>query len=280
MISIDLHTHTSASHGENSVAEMRAAARLRGIKIQGFSEHSPRPRDYVYPSDYGAHLLAAFPRYAEEVLAARAGEDAPRTLFGMELDWLPAERAFMEQAADADPFDYIIGGIHFLGHWGFDASAADWEKLNPDERDGIYARYFDELRNMATARHNGKRLADIAAHPDIIKLFSISDFRRWIALPASLRQASDALVAIRDAGMAMEISSAGLRKPCAEIYPHPAIMGLAAEIGVAISFGSDAHCVNTPAYAFDQLEAYAASFGYTESRYFVGREARALPFSG
>ena len=57
-------------------------------------------------------------------------------------------------------------------------------------------------------------------------------------------------------------------------------MGLAAEIGVAISFGSDAHCVNTPAYAFDQLEAYAASFGYTESRYFVGREARALPFSG
>lgn len=280
MISIDLHTHTNASHGENSVAEMRAAARLRGLKIQGFSEHSPRPWDYVYPSDYGPHLLAAFPRYAEDVLAARAGEDAPRTLFGMELDWLPAERAFMEQAADAWPFDYIIGGIHFLDHWGFDASAADWEKLNTDERESLYVRYFNELRALADARHKGTRLADIAAHPDIIKLFSINDFRRWIAQPANLDQVAEALAAIRDAGMALEISSAGLRKPCAEIYPHPAIMGLAAEIGVAISFGSDAHCVNTPAYAFDQLEAYAASFGYTESRYFVNREAHSLPFSG
>lgn len=280
MISIDLHTHTNASHGESSVAEMRAAARLRGLKIQGFSEHSPRPRDYVYPSDYGPHLLAAFPRYAEDVLAARAGEDAPRTLFGMELDWLPAERAFMEQAADAWPFDYIIGGIHFLDHWGFDASAADWEKLNRDEREALYVRYFNELRALADARHKGTRLADIAAHPDIIKLFSINDFRRWIAQPANLDQVAEALAAIRDAGMALEISSAGLRKPCAEIYPHPAIMGLAAEIGVAISFGSDAHCVNTPAYAFDQLEAYAASFGYTESRYFVNREAHSLPFSG
>ena len=283
MISIDLHTHTSASHGENSVAEMRAAARLRGIKIQGFSEHSPRPRDYVYPSDYGAHLLAAFPRYAEEVLAARAGEDAPRTLFGMELDWLPAERTFMEQAADAYPFDYIIGGIHFLGHWGFDASAADWEKLNPDERDGIYARYFDELRNMATARHNGKRLADIAAHPDIIKLFSISDFRRWIALPASLRQASDALVAIRDAGMAMEISSAGLRKPCREIYPCEEIVKAAAELHLPVSFGSDGHCVNTIATGFAELARHASAAGYTESVIFHrrengSREIRSLPF--
>lgn len=278
MIAIDLHTHTNASHGEHSVAEMRAAANRRGIRIQGFSEHSPRPQGYVYPSDYGPHLLAAFPHYAEEVLAARAGTDDPRTLFGMELDWIPAEPAFMEQAADAYPFDYIIGGIHFLDHWGFDASAADWEKLTPDEREAFYSRYFDELRALATTRHKGKRLTDIAAHPDIIKLFSINDFRRWIAQPANLDRVAGALAAIRNAGMALEISSAGLRKPCAEIYPHPAIMGLAADLDVAISFGSDAHCIRTPAYAFDQLEAYAASFGYTESRYFVNREARSLTF--
>lgn len=76
----------------------------------------------------------------------------------------------------------------------------------------------------------------------------------------------------------MEISSAGLRKPCNEIYPHPAIMKLAADLGVKISFGSDAHCTNTPAYAFDQLEAYARSYGYTSSVIFENRKPREIAF--
>lgn len=276
MITIDLHTHTNASHAENSVGEMFASARLRGIRIHGFSEHSPRPPEYVYPSDYGPHLIEAFPGYVRDVLALR--EQGEQVLLGMELDWLAAERAFMERAVDAYPFDYIIGGIHFLGHWGFDATAEDWKRLSAEERAATYKRYFGELRDMAGSRHRGKRLVDVAAHPDIIKLFTVEDFQRWIAVPEHLDTVGEALAAIRDAGMALEISSAGLRKPCAEIYPHPAILGLAARMGVAVSFGSDAHCVNTPAHAFDQLAAYARSFGYTESRYFVEREPRSRPF--
>ncbi len=278
MISIDLHTHTNASHAQNSVSEMLASARGKGLEILGFSEHSPRPSAYVYPSDYGPHLRAAFPGYVAETIAARNTHGPLQILLGMELDWLPAERTFMERAVDAWPFDYIIGGIHFLDHWGFDATAADWDKLSPEEKEETYTRYFIELRNMATARYKGKRLVDIAAHPDIIKLFSVGDFRRWISLPHNLDMAADALTAIRDAGMVMEISSAGLRKPCAEIYPHPAIMGLAADLDVAISFGSDAHCVNTPAHGFDQLETYARSFGYSKSCYFVNREIHSRPF--
>ena len=97
-------------------------------------------------------------------------------------------------------------------------------------------------------------LVDIAAHPDIIKLYSVDVFHQWLAMPESLALISEALTAIRDNGLVMEISSAGLRKPCNEIYPHPAIMRLASDLGVKISFGSDAHCPNTPAYAFDQLK--------------------------
>ena len=45
-----------------------------------------------------------------------------------------------------------------------------------------------------------------------------------------------------------------------------------------ISFGSDAHCPNTPAYAFDQLEAYARSYGYTSSVIFENRKPREIGF--
>lgn len=273
MIVVDLHSHTSASHGQHSVAEMYAAAQARGLAVFGFSEHSPRPKEYSYPAEYREHLLASFASYVREVEALRSAPGKPRVLLGMELDWFPAERPFMEAAIAAYPFDYLIGGIHFLGSWGFDFTRDDWN-ISPQQCFVRYENYFRTLRDMAESR-----LVNIVAHPDIIKLFTVEVFRLWIAEQEHQDLVATALVAIRDAGMALEISSAGLRKPCQEIYPGPEIMRLAADLGVAISFGSDAHCINTPAFAFDQLADYARSYGYTESQYFVKGMPHTLPFS-
>lgn len=272
MIVADVHNHTNASHGKASVGEMYAAAKDRGLAVYGFSEHSPRPEAYSYPVEYREHLRQNFVRYASEVMQLRALSGSPKVLFGMELDWFPSERAFMEAAVAAYPFDYIIGGIHFLGSWGFDFTQDDW-KISPQQ---CYTRYENYFRTLADMARSG--LVDIAAHPDIIKLYSVDVFHQWLAMPESLALIADALTAIRDNGVAMEISSAGLRKPCNEIYPHPAIMKLASDLGVKISFGSDAHCPNTPAYAFDQLEAYARSYGYTSSVIFENRKPREIAF--
>mgnify|MGYP007107568359 CR=1 FL=1 len=43
-------------------------------------------------------------------------------------------------------------------------------------------------------------LVDIAAHPDIIKLYSVDVFHQWLAMPESLALISEALTAIRDNG--------------------------------------------------------------------------------
>ena len=84
---------------------------------------------------------------------------------------------------------------------------------------------------------------------------------------------------MKDNGVIMEISSAGLRKPCKEIYPGPKIMALAATLGLAVSFASDAHCTGTPAFAFDQLARYASGFGYTHSQIVVNGAAQTMSFS-
>lgn len=121
-------------------------------------------------------------------------------------------------------------------------------------------------------------LVDIAAHPDIIKLYSMGVFRQWLAMSENLALISKALTVIRDNGLVMEISSAGLCEPCNGIYPRPMIMELASDLGVKISFGSDAHYPNTSAYVFDQLEAYARSYGYTSSVIFENRKPREVGF--
>lgn len=262
LITADLHTHTLHSHGKDAPGAMFEAARRKGITLLGFSEHSPRPRGYDYANEYRERLIANFPVYVREVQELRERHPG-QVLLGMEMDWMEKETAFIRQATTAYDFDYLIGSVHFLRAWGYDDVPAPWAKLTEAERHQHYETYFLTLRRMAESG-----LFQIAAHPDLVKIFSVDAFRAWIRGDSHLDLARDALAAIRDNGMAMEVSSAGLRKPCGEIYPGPEIMKLAADLRVPISIASDAHNAGDVAYAFDQLEAYARSFGYDRSVWF------------
>lgn len=274
MITIDLHSHTHYSHARDSVADMVAAAEATGLAVFGLSEHSPRPAGRDYPVEYRSRLQRGFARYVAEVLALRdePHRRSPRILFGLEVDWFDDKLPYIRELTTTLPYDYLIGGLHFLGSWGFDFTPEDWAGLSFEECAAHYEAYYRSLTAMARSR-----LVHIAAHPDIIKIFTVEHFRQWLS-GDNLDLVRDALIAVRDNGMAMEVSSAGLRKPCAEIYPCPVIMKLAADLNVPISFASDAHASDQIAWKFDELAAYAASFGYNRSLFFVRGEARYADF--
>ncbi|MDR1686757.1 MAG: histidinol-phosphatase [Desulfovibrio sp.] len=269
--------HTSCSHGTADVESMYLSARSKGLAVIGFSEHSPRPDGFVYPSDYREKLVRGLPDYLREVreIARRGAARGIEVLSGIEADYLRGYEAYTRDFLCGRDFDYVIGGLHFQGTWGFDADRADWDRLSRRERFGAYARYYDDLTAMCESG-----LFHIAAHPDLIKIFSIEDFKLWLDTDEAVSLLRRALTAVRDAGMLLEVSSAGLRKPCREIYPGPRIMTVATELGLDIAFASDAHCVDTPAFAFAELARYAASFGYTYSCIPTrGGQARRMPFS-
>jgi histidinol-phosphatase (PHP family) len=264
MLTADLHTHTKYSHAANSVDEMAMSAQNKHLKIFGFSEHSPRPQGYVYPSDYQAKLLDGYPKYIQEVQEmqklCRASTADFTVLLGVEADFIPAEQDFVRQQTQSYAFDYIIGGLHFQDKWGFDASAEDWKKLAQDERFKIYTRYYEDLSALAESG-----IAHIIAHPDLIKMFSAHSFEEWLKTAPAKNIITHTLSLIKKHDLLMEVSSAGLRKPCRQIYPGPQIMQIASGLGLKICLSSDAHSTEQIAYAFDKLEAYAREFGYTES---------------
>jgi histidinol-phosphatase (PHP family) len=269
--------HTSHSHGTADVESMYQAARSRGLAVIGFSEHSPRPDGFVYPSDYREKLARGLPDYLREVreIARRGAAQGVEVLLGIEADYIRGREAYTRDFLDGRDFDYVVGGLHFQGAWGFDADKADWERLSRQERFSAYARYYDDMTAMCESG-----LFHIVAHPDLVKIFTIEDFNLWLDTADAAPLLRRALTAVRDAGMLLEVSSAGLRKPCREIYPGPRIMAVAAELGLRIAFASDAHCVDTPAFAFAELARYAASFGYTYSCIPIrGGDARRMPFS-
>jgi len=275
-IPADVHMHTHHSHGVASTAAMFHSACSRGLKIIGFSEHSPRPEGYAYPSDYQDKLKKQLPQYVQEVreLAQNSAGDGITVLLGLEIDYIPGQEEYIFQLSKAYPFDYIIGGLHFQKTWGFDFSADDWEPMSRDERFNTYAAYYRDMATMCETRHY-----HIAAHPDLVKIFTVDTFKDWLETEEAMPLIKNALSAMKENGVLMEISSAGLRKPCREIYPCSKIMELAAEMELPISFASDAHCENTPAYAFDQLARYADRFGYDHSYVIIKGTPAKIPFA-
>lgn len=273
MITLDLHTHTKYSHGLDTPADMFAAARAKGITLYGFSEHSPRPHSYNYTHEYREHLTKYFPIYVREVQELQQ-QFPQQVLLGMEMDWMNSELDFIQQSITAYDFDYLIGSVHFLKTWGYDDDPGDWDEQDKSVYSARYEEYFLTLARMARSG-----LFNIAAHPDLIKIFSVDVFRRWLDESSSLDLVRDALLAVKENGMAMEVSTAGLRKPCKEFYPGPRIMRLAADLGVDISLASDSHAVAHAAFGFDKLEAYVRSFGYDSSLWFCQGQTHRRTFA-
>ena len=142
MIRFDLHNHTFYSHGANSVTDMYKAALAKGLSVYGFTEHSPRPERYTYPTEYRDRLNAHLSDYVREVAELKQEQGPCRVLFGMEIDWFEEDQDFVRRAATQFPFDYLLGSTHFLGTWGFDAGPEPWEAMDGTERFSAYTAYF------------------------------------------------------------------------------------------------------------------------------------------
>ena len=105
----------------------------------------------------------------------------------------------------------MVGSVHFLGDDGAvdDPRYDVWETLG--DADELWRRYFEWLAEVARSG-----LFDILAHPDLVKIWGD-------ARPAPERDPrhyyEPVVEAVAEAGIAVEVSTAGLRKPVGEIYP-------------------------------------------------------------
>ena len=86
-----------------------------------------------------------------------------------------------------------------------------------------------------------------------------------------------AVEAFLDAGVAVELSTAGLRKPVGELYPSRPFLELLAEAGCPIALSSDAHVPDQLGFRYDDAVQALADVGITELAVFDRRERRMEP---
>jgi histidinol-phosphatase (PHP family) len=250
-----------------NVERYRAAAEAAGIEELGVSEHVYRFRQAL---DLWTHPL--WLENGEDDLDAYCEFVRSTSLrLGVECDYVPGAEERTAAMLEARDFDYVVGSVHFIGegdaavdHDGFDV----WEApdASPEE---IWTRYFEHFDRCARSG-----LFDILAHPDLVKVWGHGRPRPEGDLRRFYEPAVEAIVA---GGAAVELSTAGLRKPVGEVYPARAFAELLVEAGVPFALSSDAHLPEQVGFGYDQGIAFLDELGVGEIAVFEGRRRRLEP---
>ena len=216
------HTHTPrCNHAQGSEQEYVDAALSAGLKILGFSDHTP----YFFPGDYYSTFRMhpeELPGYVSTVkgLQARyAGRLEIHT--GVEAEYYPKYFDRMVDFLRENQIEYMILGQHFVGN----------------EPEGIYsgretadkAVLETYVRQIITAMETG--LFTYVAHPDILNYTgSAAIYNEWMGV--LVEEAANC-------GVPLEFNFLGFRE--GRNYPNQSFLELVAGKGLPMVLGCDAH---------------------------------------
>jgi histidinol-phosphatase (PHP family) len=288
---LHLHPHRGGADGpppgvypSGHIDRYVDTARARGVPELGFTEHLYRcvesaavfgrwwESDLSVPAHVRDEMAGVMrdehnlrlDRYVEVVLDAKA-RGLPVKL-GLEVDFQPGtEQAVLDLLAPY-PWDFLIGSVHWIGAWEFTREGAEAEFA----RRGVataWREYFALEAQLA-----GARMVDVLAHADVIK--------RWALRPADrlMEELYRPVVAAAAAsGVAVEVSSTGLRHPVAEINPAPSFLAMFRAAGVPITLASDAHVPELAGFGHDRVAAAARAAGYDSYLRFAERSPIVTP---
>lgn len=249
-----------------NVERYLAVARERGIDVLGVSEHVHRFRraldvwQHPFWRSSATDDIDTYCRFVRE--------ETPLKL-GIEADFVPGREDRMATLLDEQDWDYVVGSVHFIRDGAVDMEG-DWDVwTTAGEPDAVWARYFETLGEAARSG-----MFDILAHPDLVKVWGPSRPRP----EGDLRRFYDrAMDGIADSDVAIEVSTAGLRKPAGEIYPAPAFLEMCLEAGRPVALSSDAHLPDQLGHRYEEAVELLRGMGVAEIAVFEGRERRMEP---
>jgi histidinol-phosphatase (PHP family) len=243
----------------------RTVASERGIEELGVAEHVHR---FAQALEVWQHPF--WQRFAHDDLDAYCdwvrGDTDLR--LGIEADFLPGREDRTANLLDGRGWDFVVGSVHFLRDDALDVETWDvWKgSARPDQ---VWRRYFETLGEAARSG-----MFDILGHPDLVKVWGPERPRP----DGDLRRFYDvAMDGIAESRIAIEVSTAGLRKPVREIYPARAFLEMCLEAGCPVALSSDAHVPDQLGDRYEQALELLEAVGVSEVCVFEDRERRMAP---
>jgi histidinol-phosphatase (PHP family) len=249
---------------DENVARYLEAASAAGIEELGVSEHIHRFTEALEIWDH-----PVWRENARDDLAAYCEfvRTTPLKL-GIEMDFVPGREDRIASVLDRHEFDYVVGSVHFLGEGAVDDDEFDiWSRDGDPDR--LWRRYFETIAE--TARTG---LYDILAHPDLVKHWGHERPRPELDPRFHYEPAVEA---IAETGIAVEVSTAGWRKPVDELYPATAFAEMCVDAGAVFALSSDAHVPGDVGHQYDRAVQAMRSWGVEAICVFDRRERTMEP---
>jgi histidinol-phosphatase (PHP family) len=230
----DYHTHPQAnrvqSYSPKLLQPWVESARAHGLTDVAFTDHDR------------FHSGIDF----DEIEKLRAANPDVKIRAGVELDNDPATSAASRKWIEKnwDKLDFVLGSIHYLDdpQEMFDTIPDGAGQFVGRSIDEIYEDYFRRVREIAATG-----LVDCLAHIDLVKIHGhrpCGDVRAIV---------NETLDFVRAHNLAVELSTAGWRKPVNELYPSDELILSAMKKGISFTTASDAHSHAQLADNFDRL---------------------------
>jgi histidinol-phosphatase (PHP family) len=268
----DYHVHTfRCGHAGGSSRDFVRRALERGLGEIAFTDHIPL---YFLPAGARDPKLAMREEQLDGYLAevAALGHEFRGVIpvrLGLEADYAEGHEEALRAWLSRADWDLVLGSVHWVaGDWIDSPESAD-RRFRREGTETLYAEYY---RLLAKAARTG--LFDVLTHFDLPKKHGHRPTR-------PLEEAEEeAIAAARQAGCAVEISSAGLRKPVGEAYPEARLLRRLVAAGVPVTFSSDAHAPAEVGWGYERTVELACSSGVAEYVTFEKRSKIFHPLRG
>lgn len=275
---VDYHVHLEedsyigrCKYTMDNLDDYLSCATAAGIDEIGVTEHSNRFVEFLptfAPVMDRPDSIPAISQWIREGCTETVSEylqflrDARRqgraVKASMEVDYIPGQESLIADILAGHELDYVLGSVHFVDAWAVDYSTGyGWAERSVYD---VFRRYFD---NVIKAAESG--LFDCIAHPDLVK-------KLGFAPSFDLTPCYEAVArAMKKADVAYEVSTAGLFKPVAQVYPSPEFVQVMYSYGVPFVLSSDAHRPEEVGRQFAVSLEIVRNAGYSEVAVFDKR---------
>lgn len=254
-------------HSLAAIERYVEAARAAGVDEVGISEHVyyfTETRDLWHMPYQLGKCVCDIETYVAAIDEAKR-RGLPVKL-GIEVDYEPTRVEETRSWLTGTPWDYVLGSIHFVDDFGIDSEPRLIDEIGLES---AWRRYFDELRAAALSG-----LFDSLAHPDLVKM--------WGDRPGP--EVEEELFSgfaddVQAADVCIEVSTRGLLRPVAELYPDPRLLRACRERDIPVTLASDAHTASRVGWSFDRALGLLRSTGYEHITVFDQRERHQVAFA-
>ncbi len=252
---LDSHLHTNLSPDSNAPIDTYAAQAVeRGIAELAITDHvdfEPGAPAYDFVP------FATRERIVREA-AARWGPRGVSIRFGAEITYDRRYETAIREHLARHAYDYVIGSVHVYSASPYHpARVGSWVagRSLPE----VMAPYFDEV---GRAIRSG--MFDTIGHLDYVKRY-LHPHVTAADLGAAPELYEPLIIALVEAGVALEVNTSGLRQAAHETYPSAAVVARYRSLGgTLITAGSDGHSAETFTSGLGTGYRIAAAAGFRD----------------